>query len=294
MDIDQSKGPKDSAQDLSDEAEVEDTLESNLSQAGYQVLELIYLRTMPTRKLIVCTLCGTGIPPTVAESHYSAKHKIILTKEKRRSLLNFLQNGNFESDLKDVDLPKPLGPPFHGLHIHDGYACKICTYSCPNERSMNNHIAMKHQDAQGPAKQNFQPAKLQAFVKKHPRYFTVTPILHDIRHDDLFSVYMRTEAPKVDNLRLFNPPQSENEVPPLLKVLQWHTHLEPHLHDPQTAARLLEIWTLPTATRGLSWAGNRLRYTIEAYLRDIRHKALNTTMGARRLLMVCPRFVDLF
>jgi hypothetical protein len=119
----------------------------------------------------------------------------------------------------------------------------------------------------------------------------VTPSLHGLSEDDLFTVYLRQCAPEIEALCILNPPISPNEVPPLLKVMQWHEHLKDYTTDRDTVRKLLELTTLPTSKAGETWMDLPLRATIEAYMKDVQVKANNASLGIKCLLKECPRYV---
>jgi hypothetical protein len=110
----------------------------------------------------------------------------------------------------------------------------------------------------------------------------------------LFTKYLEQCAPEIDGLRILNPPLNPNEVPPLLKVTQWHEHLKDYTKDRNQVQKLLELMKLPTSRRGEGWMGSPLRATITGYMKGIRDKAHNASLGIRCLLMECPRFVFFF
>jgi len=132
---------------------------------------------------------------------------------------------------------------------------------------------------------------VQAFFAQHSKYFAVNPSLHGMKKDDFFAVYMKDYAPKIEAFTYFNPPLSVNEVPPLLKVIQWHEHLVQYTTDKETISQLLEIWKLPKFAQDEDWIGKQLRSAIKRYMKDIQERALKTPPGIKCLLMMCPRFV---
>ena len=285
------ESPVNEAEDASDGSGSEENEGSIFSQAGYKIINLAYLHTLPPRRLITCTGCLIGITPKSALSHFHQKHQIKLTKVQNKKLKEVLESHHFESDSNSIDPPKVPCPPIEGLEVSDGLACDFCTYCCKAQRSMSNHSSAVHRDIQGASKDSCHKVRVQAFFTQRPKFFEVNPSLHGLKEDDLFSVYMRTYAPKIEKSRDLNPPQSVNEIPPLLKVMQWHEHLATYTTDQTKVKELLEIWTIPTHTQGEAWMGNRLRLTIEGYMKDIRKKAIDTPIGIKQLLMVCPRYV---
>ena len=81
------------------------------------------------------------------------------------------------------------------------------------------------------------------------------------------------------------------EVPPLLKVTQWHVHLKDFTEDCDRVRKLLELTRLPTSRQGECWLGSPLCATIEGYMKDVHVKANMASLGIKCLLKECPRFV---
>jgi len=280
--------------DAPDDSESEETEETIFAQAGYKIITLSHLHTSPSHRLITCIGCLTSVTPKNATSHFRTIHKIKLMPDQIDKIQVILKKHCFESDSKSVDPPEAPCPPIEGLKIHNGFACLICKYCCGTENTMASHFSRNYKNVSGTAKQNYTEASIQAFFEQHPKFFAVNPSLHGLTEDDLFSVYMKKCAPKIEKSRDFNPPQNVNEIPPLLKTMQWHEHLVEYTTDQTKVNELLEIWTLPTSTQGEAWMGKRLRLIIEGYMKDIRKKTLSSPIGIKHLLIVCPRSVLCF
>ena len=157
---------------------------------------------------------------------------------------------------------------------------------------MQTHFSEKHKGVTGFAKGNSKVVKVQAFFPQQPKYFAVTPSLCGITNNEnyLFSSYLWQYAPEIEGLKIINLPISENEVSPLLKVIQWHEHLKDYTTNRDSVRKLLELTRLPTSKEE-PWMGTPLRYTIEGYMKDVRTKANNAMLGIRMLLKECPRYL---
>jgi len=274
-----------------DDTESEDPEEILFAKAGFQIIMLHHIKTFPASRLLACVQCLTGTSPTSVLEHCKKKHDIVLTRSTQCSLQKILHEGNFKAQSTDVESPKHPSAPFDGLMIQNGFKCNICSYCSISLRTMANHHSSKHKGAQGSSKENSEDAEVQAFFSKHPKYFAVISSLHGLEENDLFAIYLKNEVPKIEGFKHSNPPLTVNEVPPLLKLMQWHQHLAPYIGDRKTAQQLLEIWTLPTSKDPNFWLGKRLRSTIQGYMKDIRTKTHSVPSGIKRLLKTCPRYV---
>lgn len=265
--------------------------EEVLARASYNITTLSHLQTSPPTQLLTCTKCLHGVKPSMLITH-SSGHRIKLLPAEKDSLKRIIGTSSFLDDANENHSPTPPCPPIEGILVQDGFSCNICTHCCTSFRSMQTHFSAKHKGVAGFAKANSKSVQVQALFPQRPTYFAVTPILRGLGQDDLFTVYLQQCAPEIDNLRILNPPLNPNEISPLLKIMQWHEHLKDHLSDRDKVRKLLELTTLPTSQRGEPWMGTPLRDTIDAYMRNVRVKANNTSLGIRCLLKECPRYIS--
>jgi hypothetical protein len=282
MDVDEDKAPSE-GEDHPEDDEV-------LAKGSLAIISLHQLSTFPPIKIIACTKCLHGILPSSALSHAS-EHKINLSKVEKQNINDIIKSRCFAMYTNDVALPPYPGPPIEGIKVQNGFICKLCNFCCPSDQTMVTHFGSMHKGIPGHSKAHSEPASIQAYFAQRPKYFKVVPILHGLNEDDLFSVYLQQCAPPIEALRVLNPPLDPNEVPPLLKVTQWHEHLGLYTTDREKIRKLLELTTLPTSNRGEAWMGSALRATIEGYMKDVRGMANNASIGIKCLLKECPRFV---
>lgn len=271
-----------------DEDEVSINEEEVLAKASFSIVQLLHLQTTPPTRLLVCTKCQQGVIPTSLITH-SHSHNIKLLSADKQNLLTVMNNSTFLDDSIEIATPNPPCPPIEEIRCHDGFACDLCCYCCITVETIRSHFSNNHKGVLGFAKGNSKPAQVQAFFARRPKYFAVTPSLMGLNKDDLFTKYLQQCTPEIDGLRILNPPLNANEVPPLLKVTQWHEHLKGHTNDRDQVWKLLQLTKLPTPNGGEQWIGLLLRATIESYMKDVRDKAHNTSLGIRCLLIECPR-----
>lgn len=250
------------------------------------IVPLHHIQTVPPTQLITCSKCSCGISPSLAISHVN-QHRIKLTKAERKKIQSIIDHGNFAKQSSEVDFPPFPCSPVEGITVQDGFICNLCNFCCPSDRTMMTHFSTMHKGS----KSNSNTASIQAYFAYRPKYFPVVPCLRGLNKDDLFAIYLQQCAPEIEALKILNPPRSPHEVPPLLKVTQWHEHLKDHTADRDKVRKLLELTALPTSNRGESWLGLPLRATIEGYMKNVRVKANNASLGIKCLLKDCPRFV---
>ncbi|KIM35047.1 hypothetical protein M413DRAFT_79781, partial [Hebeloma cylindrosporum] len=263
----------------------DDTL---LEVASLKLVPLPHLKTMPTSLLITCSFCEIALVPNAAVSHV-VTHKIRLKKDMRQRLQVIMLRPGVIKAPGDVIVPKPPCAPIEGLKLEDGYKCKLCTYCCITDSTIKNHFSAKHRDHEGTYKDNCEGATVQTFSRT---YFAVVPLLADMMPDNLFALYLKDHVPEVEALQVLNPPIDHNEVPPLLKITSWNDHLAPYIGDKRKVRLLLQLLDLPTSKRGEKWLGERLRKTIEGYMKEASRMGTNSSLAIRCILMECPRLTQ--
>jgi hypothetical protein len=286
MDVDDPELPLDQAKPCFNEEEV-------LAKASFAIIPLPHFQTIPPTRLLVCTKCLHGVLASSLISHSNA-HSIKLLPAEKQHLQMIMNNSSFLENSNELVSPTAPCPPIEGILIQNGVACTLCSYCTVGLRSMQNHFYSRHTDASGSAKENSKTVQVQALFAQRPKCFAVTPSLRGLNENDLFTVYLRQCAPELDSLRILPPPLNPNEVPPLLKITQWHEHLKDYTTDRDSVRKLLELLRLPSSKQGEPCLGLPLRNTIESYMKNVRDKAHNASLGIRCLLKECPRFVISF
>jgi hypothetical protein len=261
-----------------------------LAKGSFAVIALPHVQIFPPIRLIGCTKCLKGVLASTLLSHAKG-HNIILLPNEKRDLQRIIESSLYVNDPGAVPSPNPPCPPIEGIQVHDGLSCNLCSYCCISSSTLVTHFGASHKGAPGHSKANSKTVQLQTFFTCRTKYFAVTSSLYGVNKNDLFAAYMQQCAPEIDAIRILNPPLNVNEVSPLLKVMQWHEHLKDYIKNRDSVRMLLELTKLPTSRLGDSWMGSPLRNTIEGYMRDVRAKANNASLGIRCLLKECPRFV---
>lgn len=260
-----------------------------LDMASLKVIPLIYLRMLPVALLVVCTQCEIALTSNGAVTHSKATHSIVLTKDQKRRVNEVLSQPGIIKSPGETTPPKPPCPPIEGLELLQGVSCDLCDYCCIVHDSFKHHFSREHRAAPGDARSNCTSATVQVFSLQNRKYFAVMPVLSGKQEENLFTAYLQQYAPQISALQLINPPLDHLEVPPLLVVTGWHTHLAPYMGDRMKVRLLCELTKLPTSTQGVAWMGVGLRKTIEAYLKDTTKKGNDADLEIRCVLMEYPR-----
>ena len=107
---------------------------------------------------------------------------------------------------------------------------------------------------------------------------------------DIFEAYLQQQVPKFQST-LICAPIHVRETPPLLQITGWHMHLREYITtrvDVETLRTLVQVTPPSKQKKGLGC----LRDVSLDYMKDIRKKAQNSSIGIRSLLMECPRLVS--
>lgn len=260
-----------------------------LKMASLKMVSLSHLLQMPTPLLVICTHCEIALVPQSAIRHSKIEHHIVLSKDQKRSIEKVLGAPGVIRTPATTIPPKPPCAPIEGLELRTGVSCNLCNHCCIADSSIWTHMREKHPRAGGPAKSNVSKATLQVFSPQNKKYFAVVPVLSGMDEGNLFTTYLRQHVPQIEALQLITPPLDHLEIPPLLVVTGWYTHLAPYMGD-RTKVRLLrELTQVPTSTKGVAWMGERLRKTINAYVKDVTQKGNDADLELRMVLMECPR-----
>jgi hypothetical protein len=221
------------------------------------------------------------------QSHLKS-HGITLSKAQQAEYTQCLEEFSVSTSM-DIQVPLPHGPPVECLNvIEEGYCCNHCDYCIPTRRTFNNHWSgVLHQSNKSPAEDAFHRGCIQTFFHGNKQqWFEVLPGLVDISPEDPFGVYLRQQVPQF--ISTLNPlPVHVREIPPLLQITGWHSHLEHFIQTKKDVRGIRSLVRLPPfrEKKGLG----RLRDVVEKYMRDTRLKATQSALGVRCLLMECPR-----
>jgi hypothetical protein len=209
-----------------------------MERAGLRVIQPKCLEIFPKPLLLTCLSCKKGVTNvdhiTKPKSAYGHGEK--LDDELKRALKSwrekFSQYLVTDQDRK-VPIPTNRPAPFKGLNLYEGFRCGDCNYACKEERTMRKHwsIVNKKGACMGAL---MKKTKVQTYFESVQVFFPVNSDLdQDGSQPSLFNLYMERFEKEMERAheQQILPPQSEHDIPPLLKGMLWHEHLEPFLID---------------------------------------------------------------
>jgi len=254
---------------------------------------LRHLRIDQTIGVILCIECKAAVAASTVFNHLNTIHKAKVSNDDQ-TLISTWYSAEDEKLADETDqcpqIPRG-GAPFHGLEIFDkGYACIACSFCAIKLGTFTKHWSMVHRKITTPAKQSYRDAAIQTFFKNPPCYFVVNRSLINTIPGSAYAKYIMQYTPHIDAISNIGlEADSSKEVPPLLQVTQWHTHLEGFIGPREKNQLLRSIVQSPRGKKAEeNPLGDELRSTILQYMSSIKKKAQSVDLRVRQLLMQCP------
>ncbi|PPR05282.1 hypothetical protein CVT26_011477 [Gymnopilus dilepis] len=270
-----------------------DNNDSLLEGFGLTLVRLTYTRMFPVPQFVACTVCKQGVPPKSVIDHVKS-HLRKLKHKDFRPLQEWLNLHRLAATNKDLPLPITIRPAFEALRIHKGYTCAKCSFCGTTDESMRIHCSNVHRISTNWNK-TIHTAQLQTFFPSNQIYFPVQDAIANgfnvtESQDNIINAYIKQILPTlaIPSDALLQP-SSDLELPPLLRITQWHQHLATYIASRSATNSILSLMKLPTSRHGEQWLGEPLRRVIHEYMLDVKAKALSAPLGVRCLLMECPR-----
>ena len=283
-----------------------------MEKVGLIVLSPRWLEGHETPLLLACRACQKGINIQNGVVHATRKepggHGLKASKDimielgewiKLKAHL-FLSSETF----RDAPGPPLITKPLPILRVDDGLGCswKNCDFACKQPNAMAQHWSKKHRHKKVAKKAK--DAKVQTFFESHPKYFIVSPQLSGPHANSRYELYLTQLVPDLEkNCHEVVPYlASEREIPPHLKVMQWHQHLSPYLLDAETnessskEGQNLSLFSLPKVQSLKSIVDQpkcrhlckALGNVVDAYLLWIKKKGQGCELRVRRMLQEYP------
>ncbi len=245
-------------------------------------------------KVIICRLCETAYLPQDLAKHVYHHNKISLTIEAIQAIIQPLV---FRFTLhQDLNVSAPANKmPVEGLKIQDGFLCSHCSHVTSSWGSLQHHWSFKHK-ALGISllKDHVQHTSVQSFFSSSSikansvSWFPVDITLAIKSSASAFDVFMQVHYPAICAAQaVVATPENERDVPPLLKVMEWHIHLKDFYNNSQARALLLDLFSLPVklqqATSTLDKTLAQLRPLVDQYLLHVGGLSHNI----QRLVLKC-------
>jgi hypothetical protein len=267
-----------------------------MEKVGLSILSLDILGEFPTPTIVLCNFCESSFAPSSVASHIK-KHTLSLSPAHITIIVQrLLGGGGREKKVREnsssVRVPKANGPAIQGLKIHNGFSCKHCSYCSSTEATITWHVAQEHKNVAGRQSGRYTSAYVQAYFQEHPKFFKVNPIITGLAEQDLYRLYQEQIAPTMEASTVLLPAKTVNDVPPLLRLTQWHTHFGDKLETQEKVTQLCNL--VKVSTGAVGWDKKPLRTVIDTYMRRIITLAGQTDVRTKMLLHECPRYVFLF
>lgn len=259
---------------------------SDLSTLGLQLINLDFLELNPVPALLVCIECKHGITSKSALDHIKS-HNIKIVHQDKSTFAKIIEAS---IDYKhDLPYPPAHSPPIRGLKVSQGWGCTLCNYCSTSSGSFKTHFSKFHPDKTGSHASQMKSIYTQQYFQ-HSCCFEVNPLLANLEIGNSYELYLKQYTPTLTTSHLLPAAASANEVPPLLKVTQWHEHLKDYINTRSKVQFMMSLVKLPTANNGDQNLGKPLAILVEKYLKDIRQQANSASFALKYLLIECPRY----
>ena len=228
------------------------TTEATLVQPP--LLEIFGLAVNTEVKVLTCTVCMTGLPPTEWLGHLRGNHSKALKRLKRQFSAEFESMDTVISELRlasteEAARQPPGRAPVEGIEVRIGFLCpvvangSVCGDVAGTLLSFNTHLS-KHKDA------NKKPS-----MKEREGCTCDYQTIFAGKHRKLFRVHTgRSRASPVGPYELFlrgvnsatphavqTEPIQTRELPSLLRVTHWDVFVGPFRSSPKDVVDLVNF-----------------------------------------------------
>lgn len=232
----------------------------------------------PTYKQVACGSCCTFVIRSHVCAHLK-KHHFVVSEAR----LDKIFAGYELVDNQQVTRPESYGAPVDGLAIVKGLACEAhgCQYACRSEKVMQTHIKNIH----GPnAKTKWTDTHVQSFFGSPRVYFAVDRTQMENGPKDAYHLFMQDHRAgfKTQGARSSNNP---NDVPPLLRMTQWHVKFKDIRSDREARERLLAGLGAVTAKEEVV---SKVKDLVVAYYEYVREICRPVEQVVKRMFLEYP------
>jgi len=281
-----------------------------MKKVGLIVLSPRWLKGQETPLLLACWACQKGINIQNSVVHATRKelggHGLKASKDIVIELQKWIKLKaqlflSSETAFRDAPGPPFITKPLPILKVDDRLRCSSenCNYACKQPNAMAMHWSKKHKHKK--AAKKGKDAKVQTFFESHPKYFVVSPQLSGPQANSRYELYLTQLVPDLekDCHEVVPYLASEREIPPLLKVMQWHQHLSPYLLDETDESDVspnLSLFSKQKVQSLKSFVNQpnprplrqALREVVATYLLGIKRKGQGSEPRIRRMLQEYP------
>ena len=183
-------------------------------------------------KVIIKMFCGSAWAPFAVLGHCKNEHPDIkLDSEAWIKLEQVIKEYQIVSD---IQVPKFHGSPVEGLKEHKNSLICLrvgCSYACHKPKVMAEHWTSCHPNSPIPKEKRAQSGVVQCFFPViGTKYFAVNSSLADVDPKGLYATFIHDYVPSVPPLPML-PPNTHQELPPLLAHTGWNLHLDSFVTD---------------------------------------------------------------
>lgn len=203
-----------------------------------------------TLRVLICIDCKQCIVPGHVPGHMWKQHGIKI--EDLDGLTIDIQKYRIIVLPQDVVVPAPGGPPVEGIRIQTGFGCRFahCGYACPLLDSMRRHIRDTHKGCNTMTKDEMIDSNKEIqtlFSTISRKFFTVNSGLSKVPMCDPFAKLLRDWIPSLPILEIAAP-DTQREVDPFHRAMNWREKLEPWLGTRADVQRLRSLASDPKST----------------------------------------------
>lgn len=232
-------------------------------------------------KTLHCLACQACYLPDDISTHMKI-HDIHLSKDDVSALV---ADFGLHTNLKDIKLPYPGGPPVEFIKTVSGYSCRYCPHACPQEDSLKNHVR-SHRDRSPLWDECIRKnvAIQTLFRGVGHKFFEVNCDLSEIPEDNIYTTIIRDYLPSQPPLPV-RPAQTLREVEPLIQVTEWHTRMHDYIDDRSRRNHLLSLKAKPkTDEPGYC----HIQDAVLLYLTQARDHGRRLRLTVRKIIMQGP------
>lgn len=250
--------------------------------------ELAYLYH-PVLKVIMCEICKGGVFPSEVKTHFQTHGYGDPTNCADKILTKYALNS---PDMVNAALPEPFGLPIEGIHVFSGFACTHCGHAGRNSRTIANHWMRSHRDIEMAVPLRSRTCSVQCIWNNyatHNKVLAVDPTLRPHATLTAYERFLQLHPPTVPAFSTLDSDTSNHH--PLLRITNWHLHLEPFMSNSQDLSEIVKLCEPPSDKDTLL---DNLGKVARSYFEDGEKKLSQASYLIRRMLHGYPLYGFLF
>ena len=244
-------------------------------------------------KILICLTCQLAHPPSHMISHQSNQHKVTIKPQDMELIIKMFDI------CPSTNVTPPTYPcsPVEGIKIEEtALECQKCQYICITKKGMHTHWDSNHLNKALFGFATVEAQKLFDSSSKHRLYFKVDSRLIGIAPEDIFSLFMKNYITQEPLLPSVAPPSNDRDLPLLVKLRGWYTHLHEFCDDSSKRASLLAMASLPEMGKekakmlppGIEKILSKLPKVVTLYMEQIREEQPTASRLTLRSLVSYP------